>query len=259
MNLYLIEIIIKFLRMLFIAFISFFNICIYAEKENVTENSIISREKYAVNTVVLKEEIKQNTTNDKVSYIKTNNTQAKVENKAVNNEKSKVSDIKKVENIKTNNEIKQEDKSQTNNELKQETNTQTNTSNSVIETFTGRLTGYGPDCAGCSGYGNLACRTKNKKTFSLKTDGIYYTDSEFGKVRILAAATTKFKCGTIITVTKEGQTPFDAIVLDTGGSMRKAWSEGSVWMDLAYETEAMAGNDNLTGRNIKFEVKRYGW
>ena len=88
---------------------------------------------------------------------------------------------------------------------------------------------------------------------------MYYTDTEFGKVRILAAATSKFKCGTIVKVNKEGQTPFTAVVLDTGGSMRKAWSEGSVWMDLAYSTEAMAGSDNLTGRNIKFEVQRYGW
>ena len=78
-------------------------------------------------------------------------------------------------------------------------------------------------------------------------------------MRILAAATSKFKCGTIITVTKPGQTPFTAVVLDTGGSMRQAWSKGEVWMDLAYSSNAMAGSDNLTGKNIKFEIKRYGW
>ena len=42
--------------------------------------------------------------------------------------------------------------------------------------------------------------------------------------------------------------------------MNKAWSEGRVWMDLAYESNAMAGSDNLTGRNIiKFSVQRWGW
>ena len=41
--------------------------------------------------------------------------------------------------------------------------------------------------------------------------------------------------------------------------MRKAWANGTVWMDLAYESNAMAGSDNLTGTNIKFEVQRYGW
>ena len=236
MNLYLVQIIIKFLRMLFIAFISFFNITLYAERENVAQNTIINKKDYAVNTVVIKEEKKiqpvkktvQKTTpktttkQNIIPAAKTETKQEKVE--VVVNEQP-------VEQVQSN----------------------------VIETFTGRLTGYGPDCAGCSGYGNLACRTKEKGTFILKTNGIYYNDSKYGKVRILAAATSKFRCGTIITVTKPGQTPFNAVVLDTGGSMRKAWSQGNVWMDLAYSTEAMAGSDNLTGHNIKFEVLRYGW
>ena len=56
MNLYLVQIILKFLRMLFIAFISFFNINLYAEKINVTENSIINQDKYAVNKITIQEE-----------------------------------------------------------------------------------------------------------------------------------------------------------------------------------------------------------
>ena len=231
MNLYLVQIIIKFLRMLFIAFISFFNITIYAERENISQNNIINQNEYAVNKITIKEE------------------------------KNKVNTVKKAETktVKANNKPEVELKPSPNNVVTQEAPKTVPKQAEIIETFTGKLTGYGYDCVGCSGYGNLACKTKEKKTHSLKEDGIYYTDSEFGKVRIIAAATSKFKCGSIIKITKEGQEPFTAVVLDTGGSMRKAWSEGTVWMDLAYESNAMAGSDNLTGKNIKFEIQRYGW
>ena len=209
MNLYLFEIIVKFLRMLFIAFVSIFNISLYREKENLSQNSIINQEKYAINEITI------------------------VEEKPVVKEIQKTSST-----IVDEQPIVQSD--------------------NVIETFTGRLTGYGPDCPGCSSVGNVACVTKDKKTFSLISDGVFYNDDTYGKVRILAAATTKFGCGTIINVTKEGRLLFTAIVLDTGGTMRKAWSNGTVWMDLAFESEAMATND-LTGYNIQFDVLRYGW
>lgn len=125
--------------------------------------------------------------------------------------------------------------------------------------YTGTLTGYGPDCVGCSKVGNVACYTENKKNHSLITDGIYYTDDEYGKVRIVSAAKA-FPCGTIVQITKEGEIPFYAVVLDRGGSMESAWSQGRVWMDLAYESNAMSGSDNLTGKNnIQFSVQRWGW
>ncbi len=124
--------------------------------------------------------------------------------------------------------------------------------------FVGTLTGYGPDCVGCSTVGNVACKTQVGGKHSLITDGIYYTDEEYGSVRILSAATA-FPCGTIVQVTKEGQIPFYAVVLDRGGSMNSAWAQGRVWMDLAYESNAMSGNDSLTGKNIEFSVQRWGW
>ena len=128
--------------------------------------------------------------------------------------------------------------------------------------YTGFLTGYGPDCAGCSGTGNLACRTREKTTFSLTNDGMYYTDTEYGKVRILAAALSKFPCGTMIKVTKQGKEPFMGIVLDTGATMVNKLNEGIIWLDLAYTSEkdkTVFGVDGLTGSNIKFEVQRWGW
>lgn len=125
--------------------------------------------------------------------------------------------------------------------------------------YTGRLTGYGPDCVGCSKVGNVACLTENKKNHSLINDGIYYTDDEYGKVRIVSAAKA-FPCGTIIQITKEGGMTFYAVVLDRGSSMDSAWNQGIVWMDLAYESNTMSGSDNLTGNNnIEFSVQRWGW
>lgn len=232
MNFYLAQMILKFLRMIFIAVISLFNITLYSENENVSKNNIINQNNYAVHTVTIQEE-------QKVKKVEKTNTTSK-------------------KSSSVNNVVKKEDPEPNKVVTTEEPKTVPKQSN-AIETFTGRLTGYGHDCAGCSGYGNLACKTREKKTFSLKTQGIYYNDTEYGKVRILAAATSKFKCGSIIKVTKSGQTPFTAVVLDTGGSMRKAWANGTVWMDLAYESNAMAGSDNLTGTNIKFEVQRYGW
>lgn len=128
-----------------------------------------------------------------------------------------------------------------------------------LDHFNGRLTTYNADCLGCSGMGNLACKTKENKKHSLKKDGYYYTDSEYGKVRILAAATSKFKCGTIVNITKKGKTPFLAVVLDTGGSMRKAWANKKVWMDLAHLPEEVSDNENYSGTNIDFDILRYGW
>lgn len=128
--------------------------------------------------------------------------------------------------------------------------------------YKGRLSGYGPDCTGCTGSGNLACKTKAKTVHSLVKDGIYYNDDEYGKVRIVAAALKGFPCGTIIEITKPGKDPFMAVVMDTGASMSNAWHDGIIWMDLAYSTQkdkTVFGVDGLTGTNIKFSVQRWGW
>ena len=42
--------------------------------------------------------------------------------------------------------------------------------------FSGTLTGYGPDCKGCSKIGTVACSTKDNKNWSLINDGIIYED-----------------------------------------------------------------------------------
>ena len=125
--------------------------------------------------------------------------------------------------------------------------------------FKGKLTGYGPDCPGCSKVGNVSCLTKEKTRHSLINDGLYYTDSVYGSVRILAADNSAFPCGTIVKVNNGHLNEFYGIVLDTGSSMRNAWKQGVVWMDLAFKSQAEAKVGGATSSNTKFSVQRWGW
>ena len=123
--------------------------------------------------------------------------------------------------------------------------------------YVGKMTGYGADCVGCSG--NLSCRTKQGSSWNLINNGTTYNDEEYVKVRILAAALDNFPCGTIIEVVNPNLGTFNAIVLDTGGDMRKAWNNGIVHMDLAFNSESNTAIYQATGTNVIFNVKRWGW
>lgn len=125
--------------------------------------------------------------------------------------------------------------------------------------YSGKMTGYGPDCPGCSKIGNVACRTKSGTNHSLISDGLYYSDEVYGSVRILAADNTAFPCGTIVKVDNGNLNQFYGIVLDSGSAMRNAWKEGLVWMDLAFSSQAEALTGGATSSNTKFEVQRWGW
>lgn len=127
------------------------------------------------------------------------------------------------------------------------------------EIFTGKMTGYGADCAGCSGTGSLSCKTKGGKRHSLTRNGFTYKDSEYGEVRILAAALEKFPCGTIVKVVHPMLGTFNAIVLDTGSAMNSAWARGEVLMDLAFVTQSDSKIHLSTTNNAKYEVQRWGW
>lgn len=128
--------------------------------------------------------------------------------------------------------------------------------------YVGKLTGYGPDCVGCSGRGYVACKTKDKKNFSLVDKGVYYEDEKFGKARIIAAALTKFPCGTILEITKSGKESFIGVVMDTGAGMVNELAAGNIHMDLAYTSQkdkTVFAVDGLLGSNITFSVQRWGW
>lgn len=126
--------------------------------------------------------------------------------------------------------------------------------------YVGNTTGYGADCIGCSG--NVACQTREGKVHNLVNDGMYYSDSQYGNVRILAADHRVFSCGTIIEVDNGREEPFLGIVLDTGIDMRKNWElYGLIHLDVAFVTEKDPSVYSMTASNqsAKFEVQRWGW
>ena len=125
--------------------------------------------------------------------------------------------------------------------------------------FTGKMTGYGPDCPGCSKVGNVACKTREGTNHSLTYDGIYYNDTIYGQTRILAADNSAFPCGTIVKVNNGTLDEFIGIVLDTGSAMRDAWKTGTVWMDLAFSSQNEARVGGATSLNTSYEVQRWGW
>lgn len=123
--------------------------------------------------------------------------------------------------------------------------------------YVGKLTGYGADCQGCSG--KLYCKTKTGNSWNLNVDGEIYQDDEYGSVRILAASINKFPCGTIIKVENSNLGNFNAVVMDTGSSVKKAYEQGIIHMDLAFVLESSADIYKATGFNIKYTVQRWGW
>lgn len=125
--------------------------------------------------------------------------------------------------------------------------------------YVGKMTGYGADCKGCSGVGRLSCKTESGSTYSLRDNGMYYIDDEYGEVRIVAAALEKFPCGTIVKIDNGRFEPFYAIVMDTGYSVNNAWNNGTVWMDLAFVTESDSNIYNATSWNTTYSVQRWGW
>ncbi|MBQ8472505.1 MAG: 3D domain-containing protein [Bacilli bacterium] len=118
--------------------------------------------------------------------------------------------------------------------------------NKKIE-FTGTLTGYGPDCVGCSGI--VGCPPYQ----NVKNGNIYYEDSTYGKIRIVAADKS-IPCGSIIKISNYPHIDGDfyGIVLDRGSAIN------GLTMDLLYESEQ---NTIKIGRtyNINFKIERWGF
>jgi len=122
----------------------------------------------------------------------------------------------------------------------------------VIDTYSGTVTAYGPDCVGCIGITASGYDVRNTIT---------YVDKEYGELRILAAANSKFPLGSIVRLSGNGIDGYImGIVLDTGIAMRNEWSKGNVLMDLLFPTEN-SDDVYIFGRkkNITFEVFRYGY
>ena len=111
--------------------------------------------------------------------------------------------------------------------------------------FDGTITGYGPDCVGCSGI--LACPPHQ----NVLNNNIYYNDNTYGIVKILAADDS-IPCGSIIKVSNYDNSEFLGIVLDRGRDIK------GLTMDLLFESEKT--NAYLGRRyNINFKIERWGY
>jgi hypothetical protein len=231
MSLSLLQLLGKYLTVSIISCMSMFGISNYSEINIAKNNNLLNKKGETVNSINYKTVVKYNS---KLPSNITNTIKEGQVGLSINNGK-------------------------TNKIIKEPTD-------AIVEKGTGRygiskgkLVGYGPDCKGCSGEGYLACRTEDGNKFSLKYDGIYYTDDEFGSVRILAANRTKFPCGTIVQIEKQDGSKFMAVVMD---QINTKLPDGRELMDLAYSSQtdkSVFGADGLTGNNITFNVQRWGW
>lgn len=137
--------------------------------------------------------------------------------------------------------------------------------NQIINTYTGTLTGYGPDCYGCGNRVTNKVSTASGYHIANIVDGniepaftITYTDSEYGEVRILAGdSTLPYK--TIVRVIVPNEEPIIGIVLDRGSTVGfencRSKNGCLTTFDLLYETEGSArGKLN----NVVFDILRIG-
>lgn len=111
--------------------------------------------------------------------------------------------------------------------------------------FQGTMTGYGPDCVGCTG--KVSCPPRN----DVRNGNIYFEDNEYGTVRIVAAD-SKIPCGTMVKISGgKLSEQITAIVLDRGGVIK------GTLMDLLMASE----NTSISvGRqNVTYEIVRWGW
>lgn len=135
----------------------------------------------------------------------------------------------------------------------------------VINSFTGILTGYGPDCVGCGNFNTNKVSTASGYHIANIVDGaiepaftITYDDGEYGEVRIVAGdSTLPFK--TIVRITIPDNEPIIAIVLDRGSTVgiENCRSQRGCLtnFDLLYPTEAESLGKTY---NVLFEILRMG-
>ena len=114
--------------------------------------------------------------------------------------------------------------------------------------FTGQMTAYTAYCPGC--IGKVACPPAP----DVRNGNIYYEDSSYGTVRILAAD-RKIPCGSIIKISNLtfSNDPILGIVLDRGGAIK-----GNI-IDFLVEERSEAYDDIGRQRNVIFEIIRWGW
>ena len=116
--------------------------------------------------------------------------------------------------------------------------------NTVLDTYNGWLTGYGADCALCSG--KLGCNGQDVRDGTLT-----YVDKTYGEVRIVASSKS-LACGSIIRFDnpRNKNEIITAIVLDRGVLGTN--------LDLLVESEA-AASIKVGASKINYDILRFGW
>lgn len=235
MNLYFIQSIFKFISLLVVSFISLFGSANYQEANNSFNNDSLAQNTN-VTSIVLKYETIEQPVEKRPKGVRFTTTKG-------------IDGYIYVDELTGNSTI-----------LNEPVTEVVEVGTGKIGEYTGRMTGYGPDCEGCSVVGNVACRTRERTSHSLIYDGITYNDTEYGELRILAATLNVFPCGTIVYVDNGVLEPFYGIVLDTGSTMRNAYKkDGTIWMDLAFVSQEVALTGGATSKNTKYSVQRWGW
>ena len=116
--------------------------------------------------------------------------------------------------------------------------------NTVLDTYNGWLTGYGADCALCSG--KLGCNGQDVRDGTLT-----YNDKTYGEVRIVASSKS-LACGSIVRFDnpRKKDDIITAIVLDRGVL--------GTSLDLLVESEA-AASEKVGAQKINYDILRFGW
>lgn len=127
------------------------------------------------------------------------------------------------------------------------TQTADTTASPVLATASGNVSHYGHDCYGCTS-------GKTATGYDISDGRIYYTDSTYGSVRIVAAG-KEYPFGTILRLSNSNTSPIIAIVLDRGGAI----GSGKRYMlDLLTESNAAAYQAGVK-YNMTIEVLRMGY
>ena len=110
--------------------------------------------------------------------------------------------------------------------------------------FVGKLVHYGPDCPECGGH--LGCNGQDARN-----GNIYYNDTDYGKVRIVAMSST-IPCGSMIKINVDAydKDGMYAIVLDRGVS--------GPMVDLL-KVSSSSSSPVRTVDGVTFDIVRYGY
>ena len=208
---------------------------------------------YEINEEEIKTSVIEDFNKKYISYLEIDNVKKELlDDTIIEEDKTKVEikeniDLEQQNPVEKNSIVeipKEEDKIEIKEEIKEDVQV------NVLETLIGNLAGYGPDCYGCT----------SMKTASGKYIGegnIYYDDSIYGKVRIVAGDYS-YPFGTIVRISNVdfyNDEPFYAIVLDRGGDIGK---NKKFLFDLLFASEKEAYE---LGKeiNIKYEIMRLGY